>query len=110
MFHDLSRDGVRQDDEPGVAGDIVSNGRDVTQTAADGSYSLPVFDNMTVMVSEPSALDVPVNDAGVPRFFSHHKPEGTPEPLRYGGQEPTGPLPQAINFPMIRTGRQDQFS
>lgn len=110
VFHDLSRDGVRQDDEPGVAGVIVSNGRDVTQTGADGSYSLPVFDNMTVMVSEPAAWDVPVNASGVPQFFYHHKPEGTPEPLRYGGLEPTGPLPQAINFPMIRTGTQDQFS
>lgn len=50
VFHDLSRDGVRQDDEPGIANVIVSNGRDVTTTDAEGRYSLPVFDNMTVMV------------------------------------------------------------
>lgn len=110
VFHDLSRDGVRQEDEPGVAGAIVSNGRDVTQTGPDGTYELPVFDNMTVMVSEPAAWDVPVNEHGVPQFFYHHKPEGTPETLRYGGLPPTGPLPQAINFPMIRTGTDDSFS
>ncbi|WP_208347413.1 calcineurin-like phosphoesterase C-terminal domain-containing protein [Pseudaestuariivita rosea] len=110
VFHDLSRDGTRQDDEPGVAGVIVSNGRDVTTTAADGSYSLPVYNNMTVMVHEPSAWDVPVDENGVPQFFYHHLPEGTPETLRYGGLQATGALPQEINFPMIRTGTDDQFS
>ena len=110
VFHDLSRDGVRQDDEPGVAGVIVSNGRDVTTTDEEGRYTLPAFDNMTVMVHEPAAWDVPVNDHGVPQFFYAHKPEGTPEPLRYGGLEPTGPLPEAINFPMIRTGADEDFS
>jgi len=46
----------------------------------------------------------------VPRFSYTHKPGGTPEPLRYGGLAPTGPLPDAINFPMIRTGSEDHFS
>ena len=110
VFHDLSRDGVRQDDEPGVAGVIVSNGRDVTTTDAEGRYTLPAFDNMTVMVHEPAAWDVPVNAHGVPQFFYVHKPEGTPEPLRYGGLEPTGPLPAEVNFPMIRTGVEEDFS
>jgi hypothetical protein len=89
---------------------IVSNGRDVTTTDAEGRYSLPVFDNMTVMVHEPAAWDVPVDEHGVPQFFYTHKPDGTPEPLRYGGLEPTGPLPEEINFPMIRTGVSEEFS
>ncbi|MEM7722445.1 MAG: calcineurin-like phosphoesterase family protein [Pseudomonadota bacterium] len=110
VFHDLSRDGIRQDDEPGIGGVMVSNGRDVTTTAPDGTYELPVFNNMTVMVHEPAAYDVPVDENGVPQFFYTHKPEGTPEPLRYGGLEPTGPLPEAINFPLVRTGVDDQFS
>ncbi|MEO0917194.1 MAG: metallophosphoesterase N-terminal domain-containing protein, partial [Pseudomonadota bacterium] len=110
VFHDLSRDGVRQEDEPGVSGVIVSNGRDVTTTDADGAYGLPVYDNMTVMVHEPAAYDVPVNEDGVPQFSYVHLPDGTPETLRYGGLSPTGPLPAAINFPMIRTGVDEEFS
>ena len=110
VFHDLSRDGRRQEDEPGVAGVIVSNGRDVTVTDAQGRYTLPAFDNMTVMVQEPAAWDVPVNAVGVPQFFYTHKPLGSPEPLRYGGLAPTGPLPAAIDFPMIRTGTDTDFS
>ncbi|ABD53997.1 calcineurin-like phosphoesterase C-terminal domain-containing protein [Jannaschia sp. CCS1] len=110
VFHDLSQDGIRQSDEPGIAGIIVSNGRDVTTSAADGSYTLPAYTNMTVMVHEPAAYDVPVDENGVPQFFYHHLPDGTPETLRYGGLAATGPLPQAINFPMIRTGVEEDFS
>ena len=110
VFEDLSRDGVRQEDEPGIAGVMVSNGREVVLTDDDGAYTLPAFDNMTVFVTEPAAYDVPVNDAMVPQFFYHHLPEGTPEELRYGGLPPTGPLPEAINFPMIRGGVTDRFS
>ncbi|MEO0703014.1 MAG: calcineurin-like phosphoesterase C-terminal domain-containing protein [Pseudomonadota bacterium] len=110
VFHDLSRDGMHQDNEPGIAGVMVSNGRDVTTTDEDGSYTLPAFDNMTLMVHEPAAFDVPVDMNGVPQFFYHHKPQGTPETLRYGGLSPTGPLPAAINFPMVRTGVDEQFS
>lgn len=110
VFHDLSRDGIRQQDEPGVVGVVVTNGRDVTVTDADGHYALPAFDNMTVMVHKPAAWTLPVNAQGVPQFSYTHKPQGTPEPLRYGGLAPTGPLPEAINFPMIRTGLEDRFA
>jgi len=110
VFHDLSRDGVRQADEPGVAGVVVSNGRDVVRTDDDGAYALPVFDDMTVMVQEPAGWDVPVDDDGVPQFFYIHKPAGTPEDLRYGGLAPTGPLPAEINFPLVRRERADSFS
>ena|GEM_PF-2260191 len=54
VFHDLSRDGVRQKDEPGVAGVFVTKGRDVTVTDAQGRYALSVFDNMTVMLQKPA--------------------------------------------------------
>ena len=110
VFHDLSRDGAFQEDEPGVADVMVSNGRDVVTTDAEGAYELPVYDNMTVMIVEPADYDAPTDENGVPQFFRHHLPEGTPQNLRYGGLEPTGPLPAAINFPLLRTGRTDAFS
>ena len=34
VFEDLSRDGIRQDDEPGIAGVMVSNSREVVLTDA----------------------------------------------------------------------------
>ena len=110
VFHDLSRDGTRQEDEPGISGVLVSNGRDVARTGSDGGYALPVYENMTVMIVEPAAYNVPMNADGVPQFFHHHLPDGTPEDLRYGGLAPTGPLPAEINFPLVRTGVQEAFS
>ncbi len=110
VFHDLSRDGARQDDEPGIAGVIVSNGREAVRTGPDGAYELPVFDNMTVMVTKPGGYATPTTADGVPRFFYHHKPEGTPQELRYGGLAPTGPLPAEISFPLVRQPESDQFS
>jgi hypothetical protein len=110
VFHDLSRDGVRQPDEPGIAGVLVSNGREVVRTGADGSYALPVWDNMTVMVSKPAGFATPMTADGVPQYFYHHKPAGTPAEFRYGGLPATGPLPAEINFPLVRTVESERFS
>ena len=109
VFHDLSRDGTRQEDEPGISDVVVSNGSDVVRTGPDGGYALPAYENMTVMIAEPAAYDVPVNADGVPQFF-HHPTDGTPKDLRYGGLAPTGPLPAEVNFPLVRTGVQEAFS
>ncbi|NBC32388.1 MAG: hypothetical protein GVY13_06900 [Alphaproteobacteria bacterium] len=109
VFEDGNRDGIRQDGEAGVPGILVSNGREVVRTGGGGAYSLPVYDNMTVFVTEPAGYDVPLDDALVPQFFYHHLPDGTPQELRYGGLPPTGPLPAAINFPMIRGEPAEQF-
>ncbi len=110
VFHDLNRDGARQENEPGVAGVMVSNGRDVTETGADGAYSLPVREDMSVFVIQPSGWRVPTDKNWVPQIAYEHKPEGSPKPLRFGGLEPTGPLPAAINFPIIPAQDSDDFT
>jgi hypothetical protein len=110
VFLDLSRDGARQQGEPGLPGVIVSNGRDAVATDAEGRYDLPVFDNMTVMVTKPAGYATPTNADGVPQFFRHHLPAGTPEALRYGGIPATGALPADINFPLVRQPEGDRFS
>lgn len=110
VFHDLSRDGRRQEHEPGIAGVIVSNGREAIKTGSDGHYELPAYDNMTVMVSRPGGYTTPVDADGAPQFFYHHKPEGTPATLRFGGLDATGPLPAQINFPLVRDATGESFS
>ncbi|NBB84568.1 MAG: phosphoesterase, partial [Alphaproteobacteria bacterium] len=110
VFEDANRDGMRQEGETGIEGVMVSNGREVVATDADGAYSLPAYDNMTVFVTEPADHDAPINENLVPQVFYHHLPEGTPEDLRYGGLPPTGPLPAAINFPLIPAEPADAFS
>lgn len=101
VFVDTDRDGV-SDDEPGLAGVVVTNGRDVVRTDDQGRYQLPAFDNMTVSITQPSGYQVPLDEYNVPQFHYNHLPEGSPE-LRYGGIEPTGPLPSEVNFPLVES-------
>ena len=109
VFNDLNRNSKLDADEPGIAGVLVSNGVDVVTTAADGTYELPAFDDMNLFITKPAGHAVPVNDRMVPQFHYIHKVEGSPD-LRFGGIEATGPLPQAVNFPLIEDGSGEQFS
>ena len=102
VFLDSDRDSSSDRRERGVAGVTVSNGRDVVTTDRHGRYRLPAFDNMTVFVTQPSGYQVPVDEHNIAQFHYNHLPEGSPE-LRYGGIEPTGPLPEAVNFPLVKS-------
>jgi hypothetical protein len=110
VFHDENADGIHQpDSEPGIPDIAVSNGQEVVITEEDGSYTLPARDDMSVFVSTPNDWAVPLDEDNIPQMAYEHKPEGSP-PLRFGGLEPTGPLPEAINFPMVPTQPTDDFS
>ena len=100
VFDDRNRDSVRQPHEKGVAGARVSNGEEVVVTDKHGRYELPVRENMTVFVTQPTGYRVPVDADNVPQFHYHHLPEGSPE-LEGGGIAPTGELPAAVNFPVV---------
>lgn len=99
VFDDADQSSSHGDSESGVEGVTVSNGRDVTTTDADGRYELPVYENMTVFVTQPQGYQVPVDEQNVAQFHYHHLPEGSPD-LEYGGIDPTGPLPAELNFPL----------
>ena len=108
VFLDADRDSTPDPGERGVAGVLVSNGREVVATGADGSYEIPAYDDMNLFITKPAGYAVPVSDEMVPRFAYIHKVAGSP-PLRYGGIEPTGPLPREINFPLIEDPVGDRF-
>lgn len=104
VFVDADRDSRRHPSEKGLAGVRVSNGEDVVLTDKHGRYELPVRDNMTVFVTQPSGYRVPVDADNVPQFHYHHLPDGSPE-LEHGGIAPTGDLPAAVNFPVVQDAR-----
>lgn len=101
VFDDLNQNSTQDEGEAGVEGVTVSNGRATTTTDAEGRYELPAHDNMTVFVTQPAGYQVPVDDDNVAQFHYHHLPEGSPE-LDYGGIEPTGSLPDEVNFPLAQ--------
>lgn len=110
VFNDRNKNSVKDSNEKGIAGVAVSNGRDVVTTNSKGEYRLPVYDRMTVFVTQPAGYTVPVNEDNLAQFSFNHFPKGSPK-LRFGGIAPTGALPKAVNFPMIAskaTAKVDQ--
>lgn len=102
VFLDRNEDSRSGGGESGVKGVVVSNGRDVVRTDSEGRYRLPAFDNMTVFITQPDGYQVPLDEYNVPQFHYNHLPEGSPD-LKYGGIDPTGPLPSAVNFPLVKS-------
>jgi hypothetical protein len=111
VFEDADSDGVRDAGEPGVAGVAVSNGLDVVQTAEDGSYQIALAKNAILFITKPAAYDLPLDERGLPLFYYRHYPKGTPEKLElhFRGIEPSGPLPESINFSLHRGELLENF-
>jgi C terminal of Calcineurin-like phosphoesterase/N terminal of Calcineurin-like phosphoesterase len=113
VFESRSGGRERQAGDPGIGGVLVSNGREVVRTGADGRYSLPIEDGMAVFVIKPSDYAVPLDkETRLPRFSYIHQPEGTPSSLDflYPGLAPTGPLPKSVDFALIRTKEPRRFA
>ncbi len=110
-FEDSNGNGIRDRGERGVAGVPVSNGLDVVLTGLDGSYRLPVVPETILFITKPAGYRVPLDANNLPRFYYKHYPEGTPPglALRYRGVEPTGPLPDSIDFPLERVVSSADF-
>lgn len=104
VFEDSNRDSRLSEGEQGVAGVLVSNGRDIVRTGEDGRYEVAVRDDMDLTIVQPSGWRVPTDERLVPQFSYTHKPGGTGYEMRYGGLPDTGPAPAAVNFPIIRDG------
>ena len=109
VFSDLNGDGQRQEDEPGIADVLVSNGREVTRTDEHGRYELPARADMDVTVIQPAGWRVPVDGRQLPQFAFSWKAGGTPERLRFGGLPDPGPLPETIDFALRPAPEGDEF-
>ena len=63
VFEDRDGSGVASAANPGLAGVLVSNGRDVAVTGADGRYTLPLPDEATIFVVKPAGFMPPLEPA-----------------------------------------------
>ena len=109
VFIDENRNGTLDGAEQGVANVRVSNGVEVTTTDETGRYRIAVDDATIVFITKPRGYATPVNRHMLPQFYYIHQPEGSPPGMRYAGIEPTGPLPEEINFPLVPRPEPDQF-
>jgi C terminal of Calcineurin-like phosphoesterase/Calcineurin-like phosphoesterase len=111
VFHDRSGTGRRMAGDPGIAGAMVSNGRDVVVTDIEGRWRLPVADGDSVFVIKPPHWATPAGIGGVPHFSHLHHPQGSPKAVsyRHAGVAPTGALPTSIDFPLRRQEERGDF-
>lgn len=108
VFEDLNRNGARDPGEPGLPGVGVSNQKEVVETDRQGRWKLPADDDITFFVIKPGEWMTPLSEDRLPRFYYTHKPNGSPK-SKYPGVEPTGPLPESIDFPLHRQKEPDTF-
>ena len=109
VFHDRNRDGVRGRFEFGIRGVAVSNGREVVRTDRHGRYRLPIDGEAIIFVVKPTGFATAIGENQLPLFYYNHKPDGSPENLRFPGVAPTGPLPASIDFPLTRQREPGRF-
>ena len=109
VFSDRDGDGARDRGEWGVRGVAVSNGREVVRTDWRGRYRIPVGRDGVIFVIKPRGYATPLDENGLPRFYYLHKPHGSPEGLDFPGVEPSGPLPETIDFPLTRRREPERF-
>lgn len=103
VFEDLNQNGKRDAGEPGLAEVAVSNQKEVVKTDAKGRWTLPHDDDTIFFVIKPQGYVPPVNEVQLPQFYYIHKPAGSAKGTRYKGLEPTGTLPESIDFPLVKT-------
>jgi hypothetical protein len=111
VYADERGEGSRRLGDRGIAGVMVSNGRDVTLTGPDGDWALPAEPGDSLFVIKPPHWATRASPTGVPRFSYLHQPAGTPGRLagRFPLVEPTGPLPASIDFPLQRRQESPDF-
>jgi hypothetical protein len=111
VYENRSGGARRAASDPGIPGVLVSNSRDVVKTDAGGRYALPIDDESVVFVIKPTGYAVPVDGEMLPRFYYIHQPAGSPQSLnlRYRGIDPTGPLPDAVDFALKKADEPQKF-
>lgn len=102
VFDDRDRDCQHDENESGIAGVEVSNGSETVTTDEQGRYEIAVRDGQTVFVAAPDTWQAPVDDEGAVQLSYPHSPDGAAE-SEQGDHLPTGPLPDAVDFPLAST-------
>ena len=108
VYHDTNGNKTFDDGDKPLVDIKVSDGREIVKTNEQGRYELKVDDDDILFVIKPSGWKTPINELQLPRFFYIHKPDGSPD-SKYPGVEPTGPLPESVDFPLYPNKEPEQF-
>jgi calcineurin-like phosphoesterase family protein len=102
VFEDVNGNGVRDLGEPGIGRVRLSDGYQITATDESGRWQMEIEDEAVIFVIKPTGYATAVSNSQIPQFYYIHQPAGSPAGLRYPGIEPTGPLPEEIDFALTK--------
>ena len=108
VFLDENKNGTFDQTEKGIHHVVVSNGLECVSTDENGFYELPLREDCVVFITKPVGYITPVNKSNIPQFYYIHYPQGSPE-LNYPAIQPTGELPDQINFPLYESTFKGNF-
>lgn len=110
VFVDRNHNRKRDPGEPGIANVRVSDQSNIVRTNNLGFWEMPVEDDedTAYFVVKPRGWRTPVLSNQLPQFYYLYKPKGSPK-TRFAGVEPTGPLPESIDFPMYASEEPKKF-
>jgi hypothetical protein len=108
VYDDQNENGIRDPGERGLRGIRVSDQLSVTVTDEDGRWALPEREEAIYFVVKPRGYRTPVSEDNLPRFYYIHK-NTEALPLEGPTVQPTGPLPESIDFPLIQQAEPDRF-
>lgn len=109
VFEDVNGNGIMDRKEKGIAEVAVSDGENIVLTDKSGYYELPVSDHCVIFVIKPKGYIPPANENNLLQNYYIHKPNGSPD-MKYSGSEPTGIIPDPLNFPLIQYDDPAKFS
>jgi hypothetical protein len=109
VFEDSNQNGRKDRREKAIAEVAITNGRNVVLTDREGKYNLPVGNNNIISIIKPAGYKLIKNENNLPQFFYNHKPQGSPD-LKFTGVEPTGELPKQVNFALIPSQENEEFT
>lgn len=109
VFNDANGNGKRDQGELGIPKVRVSNGRDIVTTDDQGKYKLTIDDDAIVFVIKPRDWVAPLNKDNLPQFYYIHKPAGSPTSFKFPGVDPTGPLPESVDFALRKRPEPETF-
>ena len=108
VFLDANQNLLKEPVEFGVAGVVVSNGCNTVLTDSAGDYQISLAPTEILFISKPADYSIPVDENNIPQFFYRHYPNGTPNEITgtsvewlWPVIEPTGILPDSIDFPLF---------
>jgi hypothetical protein len=105
VYLDANGNGRRDVGESGVAGVKLSNGRDIVRSDRRGRYKITLRDGDTLFVIKPPGYRFPTGAAGLPVFWKHHFPKGSPS-LRYGRIAPVSA--RRAQFALVPDASEDR--